>query len=263
MSGKLLLAVIMTGICLVPYVARADFDAATNFSPTSNPNGVWSYGWTQTLGSSFILDAIHENSFDLDFWEGSIETDSPPGFFPTVFHNGSDNTITYFDTLSVAPGQLGLHPGPDGQYGVVRFTAPTDGTYSIDSAFIGLDFGGPFFERSTTTDVHVLVNEASIFDGVVNDFGSGPSFSVLRTLQAGDMIDFAVGSGDGNYFNDSTGLAAQVSVVPEPVSVIMLCTGLVGMLSYAGCRRRRSPDVSNWTLIRCAWLLGPRTRIRK
>jgi hypothetical protein len=238
MFRKLLLALIMTGICLVPDIARADFDAAADFSATSNPNGVWSYGWTQTLGSSFILDAIHENSFGLDFWEGSIETDSPPGFFPTVFHNGTVNTIYYFDTVAVAAGQLGLHPGPDGQYGVVRFTAPAHGTYSIDSAFTGIDF-------FTATDVHLLVNEASIFDGEVVVFdgvgiGSGPSFSTLRALQAGDTIDFAVGFGSpiiGSYFNDSTGLAAQIRVVPEPVSLIMLWTGLVGMLSYAGCRR--------------------------
>ncbi len=29
--------------------ASAIYDAAADFSPTNNPNGVWSYGWSQTL----------------------------------------------------------------------------------------------------------------------------------------------------------------------------------------------------------------------
>lgn len=32
-------------------------DVAADFSPTSNPNGVWRYGWSTTLGSPFILSS--------------------------------------------------------------------------------------------------------------------------------------------------------------------------------------------------------------
>jgi hypothetical protein len=37
------------------------FNAAADFSATKNPNGVWSYGWSPTLGGTFVLDADHQN----------------------------------------------------------------------------------------------------------------------------------------------------------------------------------------------------------
>lgn len=38
-----------------PVRASYIYDAAADFSPTSNPNGVWSYGWSATLGGAFQL----------------------------------------------------------------------------------------------------------------------------------------------------------------------------------------------------------------
>jgi hypothetical protein len=84
---------------------------------------------------------------------------------------------------------------------VIRFTAPDAGTFVLATSFTGIDFAGP-----TTTDVHVLLNGSSIFDGNVDGFGpgSGPSFTTTLTLHAGDTVDFAVddvppvvGSGGG------------------------------------------------------------------
>ena len=89
---------------------------------------------------------------------------------------------------------------------MIRFAAPAAGSYAVNVAFFGADFVGP-----TTTDVHVLVDGNSVFDGIVNGFGpgSGPIFSTNLNLKAGDTIDFAVGIGpNGNYLNDLTGLAA-------------------------------------------------------
>ena len=220
----------------IPLHARAGFDAAVDFSPTSNPNGVWSYGWTQTLGSSFVLDAIHQSDSGLDLWDGSVRTANPPLFYPFVEHNGTNQSITS-GTITIAADQLGLHPGPSGEYSVVRFTTPTAGIFSLASAFSGLDFAGP-----TSTDVHVLLDGTSIFDGAVNGFGSGPSYATTRMLRAGDTVDFVVGYGANHtYFNDSTGLAARISAVPEPASLILLTTGAVGMLGLA---RRRKPKAS-------------------
>ena len=48
------------------------YDAAADFSPTNNPNGVWSYGWSSSLGSTFNLDVSSTTVDGLDFWEGPI-----------------------------------------------------------------------------------------------------------------------------------------------------------------------------------------------
>ena len=134
------------------------------------------------------------------------------------------------------PGQLAFHPGPQDEYGVIRFTAPTAGTFLLSSSFTGLDFAGP-----TSSDVHVLLDGSVIFNGFVNGFGagSGPSFASRLTLAAGDTVDFAVGYGsNGTYFNDSTGLTATLSSVPEPSSLVLAVVGGMTLAGYAGCRRR-------------------------
>lgn len=243
MLRDLLFVVSLIGSLAAPTVAHAGFDAAADFSPTSNPNGVWSYGWMQALGSSFVLDAIHETESGLDFWEGSIASGSPPGSFPLVFHNGTAHTIVTAGTVSVAPGQLALHPDPGNEYSVLRWTAPRNDAVSIKSVFSGLDFVGP-----TSTDVHVLHNGSPLFADDVQGFGSGSAVtfnSVLNVVQ-GDTIDFAVGFGrNGSFFFDSTALSATIASVPEPSARALLSVGTVGFLFY-GWRRRDMARAAHW-----------------
>jgi len=80
----------------------------------------------------------------------------------------------------------------------------------LTTAFSGVDFG-----PGTTTDVHVLHNGISLFNGAVI---GGSSITKLPTtlvsVLIGDTIDFTVGVGsNGNYFGDSTGLAASINAI--------------------------------------------------
>src|SRR5947209_17146020 len=54
---------ILKALCLVLCTgARAqEYDAAANFSPTGNPNGTWSYGWSDSLGGSFVPFDSHRD----------------------------------------------------------------------------------------------------------------------------------------------------------------------------------------------------------
>src|SRR5215469_1133382 len=38
------------------------YDAVKDFSITSNPNGVWSYGWAPTLGGTFNLYSVTDTA---------------------------------------------------------------------------------------------------------------------------------------------------------------------------------------------------------
>ncbi len=143
-----------------------------------------------------------------------------------------------------------MHPGPQGQDSVIRFTAPVAGTFQLASSFTGLDFVGP-----TTTDVHVLLDGSSIFNGNVDGFGagSGPSFTTTLTLQKGDTVDFAVGYGtDGTYFNDTTGITGTLSSVPEPASLILLSMGLAGMDVLAANKSRNGDAAKRVTKLKFA-----------
>lgn len=204
------------------------FDIAGDFSKTNNPNGEWSYGWSSTLGSPFILSTDASVREGLDTWRGNVAGDGNPA----VYHNGTGSTILLAGDVPYAPGEFGFHPGPNGEYALVRWTAPEPGLISIASAFTGQD-------NSTTTDVHVLHNGLSIFEDLVEGFGNGTNFETSIMVLQADTIDFAVGYGsNGSFRGDSTSLAAtlQLVTVPEPSALAFLGIGALGM---AGRRRRK------------------------
>jgi hypothetical protein len=227
-------------LCIAP-AGAITFSAADEFSPALNPSGVWTYGWSTALGTPFVRSEINGVVEGLDYWAGPVAEPSRPGRFPLVIDNGTDHSIFAFGTVVIGSGVLAMHPGPTGEYAVLRFTAPSAGSYSLSSAFSGIDI------RPTSTDVHVLVNGTSIFNGSVAAFGSGPSFGALINLPLNGTIDLAVGPGAYNdFFFDSTAVnlsvaevAGPVTGVPEPATASLL---LVGALALGASRRRwRNP----------------------
>jgi predicted RNA binding protein YcfA (HicA-like mRNA interferase family) len=190
---------------LMMKIAQQSGDVGADFSGTNNPNGVWSYGWALNLRSPFVLIRNPSDWYGLDSWLANHSGDGPP----SVHYNATGSRmITHNGAIHFEPGQLSLHPGRAGEYALVRWTAPEAGNISIASVFTGLDGRGP-----TTTDVHILYNNQSIFDNFVEGFGddSAVRFDTSLAVLQGDTIDFAVGFGKNRtYTNDSTGLAATI-----------------------------------------------------
>ncbi len=100
---------------------------------------------------------------------------------------------------------VSLHPGPNGEYSVVRWTAPATSDYRFSGNFAGID-------GQTTTDVHVMSGSKSLFDGQINLGGHGKRapFEGAVRLRKGEFLDFIVGYGNGTYVFDSTGLDALI-----------------------------------------------------
>lgn len=190
-------------------VARAGtsvWDAANDFSATSNPAGAWSYGWSQSRGSGFeLLPTLQTvNSGAIEFWTGSGDGTTEPD----VFYNDSDAVVNPAGTNPIPAHSLGFHPGPAGQNAIVRWTAPSSGTFDVNATFTGRDDVG-----GTTTDVAVLLDGSTpLWSASVNGYLDSHSFEQALSLTAGATVDFTVGYGsDGNYFYDSTGLDATIS----------------------------------------------------
>jgi len=128
---------------------------------------------------------------------------------PCVTHNGAKRTIQGLG-ITWAPGQLAFHPGKNGEYSVVRWTAPAAGAAHFSATFTSIA------ERATT-DVHVLHNGRALFDSHINLKGCGREsrFSKTLAVRKGDTLDCAVGYGNGDYGADTTALAVTIQAAGQ------------------------------------------------
>jgi len=232
---KLSLGLVLGLVSLLPFsgASAVTYDVAADFSTVSNPNGAWSYGSSTTLGGAFAnfanagVGVFGDPNSNIGAW--SMVT----GGAPVAFKNTSGATQVVSGSISLAAGQFALHPGSLGEFAIARWTASTAGGVLLSALFSGQDTVG------TTTDVHVLLNGVSVFNGLINGFGSLSSFASTLSVSSGSTIDFAVGYGsNATYWNDSTGLSASLSTtpIPEPSTLLLFGIALVG---FAGTQRRK------------------------
>jgi hypothetical protein len=183
--------------------AGTTYDPVAEFSTTANPNGVWSYGELPPGAPGFVAYPT-PRTLDVGLAGWTTGSSSPPYIGVNPAGAAEDDEIT----VAIPAGVLDMHPGPDGEYSDLRFTAPSAGPLSVTFNFTGVDTVG------TTTDVHVLHNEVSLADGSINAYGDTFGETVSAgTVAAGDTIDFTVGWGTNqDYQYDSTSLTATVTL---------------------------------------------------
>lgn len=214
-------------------VQAITYDPVTGWSSTTNTlaSGVWTYGQAPLASpTSFSLLPNYVNPYypGLDTWRVSAGVGNPG-----IYHNTTAAT-PFFPS-----NEIMLHPGPLGEFAILRFTAPSTGIYSIVGQFIARDN-----TTITTTDVAVLNNGGgSLFTGnVMGTVGTGAQpFNLLQSLTAGQNVDFRVGYGsNNNNAFDSTGLSLSISTsAPEPATLSLLALGGIGVLGTRLRRRER------------------------
>ena len=199
--------------------AEKAFDLGVDFSFSQNPNGPWRYGYTMgaTLSvEAFQLDTAAVFSAAVGFWHPS---DAEAGYYPYIAENSASTLMTDpTDSWALQPGEVAMEGSAAGQYSVIQFAVPHTAVYDIEADFAGVHV------RLSTTDVHVMVNDASVFAGSIDGYGGDPSFHAIegqspqatyrgtQTLQIGDVVSFAVGVGsNGTNVNDTTGLFVHIT----------------------------------------------------
>lgn len=194
------------------------WDAAGDWNPPFNPNGVWSYGQYNSMGNfeSLVYDSFN-TQYDWNYM---------PGSGAQIWENNYG-----YARYGVNPGQVSL----DSAYGtaVVRFTAPTTGNYSFDIAIGGTEIpehgaeGNALAQYGNVSVGGTIVGRTSFISNIALWTFSSP-------LTAGENVDAYV-SDIGVPAAANTALTFTVNAVPEPASYLVLGVGALGLL----IRRKR------------------------
>lgn len=178
-----------------------------------NPNGVWTYGYTLDLASSLTPFAGYLDDTSALFF--GWRTDLSLGA-PGIFKNYGTSP-----GFGILPGQVSLHPGPNGEYAVLRFTAPAEGSYAVDAQFFAGDSG--------TTDATIVLNQQTASpEFYFPNTDTNPVANRTFDLVAGAKLDFAVGY-LGSFFSDNTPFTVVIAFtpIPEPGTLSLLALGIL------------------------------------
>ena len=219
------------------YDAVNDFPTIAADTSAVSANGVWSYGF-----STGINPVVFSPGTASPNWFG-LSPDPAAGFgdgvntLPTVLKNISGGTLDHLGG-SIGPWPtdlLLLHPGGDGAYAVVQFTAPSAATYVVSGEFLAI--GNSDQNSAGVTSDSAEKGLTTLF--ATSSTSTPQFFSFNTTLAEGDSLDFAVGLGpQGQFSFDSTGFDATIATTPEPGFYGVLALGLTGLVAVV--RRRRN-----------------------
>jgi hypothetical protein len=247
-TSKCSLAALAFALLAGSNVAQATtYNALNDFSITNgNPNGVWEYG-EGTAGTNIFTRFIVSGT-DPDVAGRSVfwRTTNPNLGAPAIIKNTTNPNVPFSAATAVFPTNvLDIHPGENDDV-IIRFTAPTTGTYTYSGLFEILDWDHPagiVGEIFKNQDPVALFKEpllgpkadlANLLPGGKIDFGGSVD------LIAGDTLSFASNNG-GNFTFDSTGFNVTITdAVPEPSTWAMMILGFFGVGFVAYRRRNQS-----------------------
>lgn len=191
----------------------ATYDAIQEFQSATNPGPAWGYGYSEQGGANYAFIPFDRGTpGDAISWTMSNYEISGT---PTAWRN-----LQAADRYGVKPGQLSLHPGPrpDGDFAVLRFTAPKTTGVKITGQFFAGDIG-PMSGRVVRNgdfdhplQLFQVTTDTSVFD-----------IPVLA-VRAGDTLDFIVGN-NGNFNCGNTPLAVSIEDAVAQRSTALVLSG--------------------------------------
>ena len=193
--------------------ANTVYGLSADYSTTSNPNGVWAFGYENTFGGALndYVQVSHTPIFAVfDFWGAPSVPGFNPFYVPSVFFNPTASAVVDAGGIELNSQEVAFHPGEFGEYSVIQFTAPTSGDYLVDYEFASADTRtGGETTAYITANGSTLVSQ-SIASPITNVGGNTQLGPI--SLAAGEDLDFVVGQRNGQFFYDATGIAANVTL---------------------------------------------------
>jgi hypothetical protein len=162
---------------------------------------------TCNAGAVVPLTAQYTNGTQIGGRDGLIATDQP-----IVAKNLSSTTAVFAGNVTVPAGAVLMHPGPQNECAIARFTVPSNqpnnGTYTVTASFVGAYNG----TKGPGDGVKGMVLKNGVVMGTPVDTATpgGGSVSFTTTLRRGDKVDCAVHM--KAYFQyDSTLVACKIT----------------------------------------------------
>jgi hypothetical protein len=146
-------------------------------------------------------------------------------------------------------GQTVQLTGVTGVPTAVQWAAPADGWYKADAYYTGQETWVDPYHRA---NVGISSGGTSLSSGLIDGFigtagvagfdGAVGTRSVTCTatkyLNAGDTFMFTMQNTTSNMSWIGTALTVQTTTAPEPSSIMLVVSGLIGLLAYAWRKRR-------------------------
>jgi len=227
------LCLLLVGILgITGWAGAAVYDLNADLDFSTNPDGVWSYGYAEN-GTPNLYNSVIWNvsgSTGLHVWC----QDNYPDGHGNVLKNttGSDvsqpnwpNGMYWFaGKTHMMTSEFGA---ASGRSTAVRFTAPAAGLYDIDVDFLKATTG------DVAVDVLVLMNGSSaLLSQRISNADADAAYNGLGvSLALGDTIELltvpVAGSGDHDGGFIITQVDAVITEVPEPATLSLLAGGAV------------------------------------
>jgi hypothetical protein len=228
----------------------ATWSLSSDFSLINNPSSVWSYGskppghYVAGMFSLFTHLDSEPNSNGIVAWFGADTVWN--SLWLGVYYNTRPTTNILNDAIMFPANGVAMHPGDDGRFSVVRFTAPTDGNYALDVTFTHIHICSQYIQYSAA---YVIYNDfMTLWEIELAGPGDSKSFKSTDsgiTVKSNEHIDFIVGVGTDNVYNCDMTLA-RVDIhllensIKDPViaGLIGFVLGLIiSSILFYGCYR--------------------------
>jgi len=211
---------------------------------TSGPNNRGTFGqfWDSTTSGSYTYAGLGAGNLYLyNFLGTQIGVYGTPWYNLAPGYDGAGAgrvgtpNLTHMWLMSSNTGA-----GSDGLASALRWTATAAGTYRFYGEFV--PGGTPGYSQSfailkaspaganNSGDTSLLSRSTVVDDGPVT------SYDITATLAAGETVTWVVGTNGGPA--NMMGVQAQVALIPEPSTGMLLGTGLVAWGFVSAFRKR-------------------------